>query len=49
MRRGKKWIRKVLVKWKGFAEPNWEDRSSLKENEGLVSGLVNYSLNELFP
>ena len=24
-RRGRGWVRRVLVKWKNFAEPNWED------------------------
>lgn len=23
-------MHRVLVKWKNFAEPNWEDRSNLK-------------------
>ena len=34
-RRGKRWIRRVLVKWKGFAEPNWEDRSDMEDVEAL--------------
>ncbi|KAI0991013.1 hypothetical protein K3495_g17174, partial [Podosphaera aphanis] len=34
-RQGRGWVRRVLVKWKGFAEPNWEDRSNLEETEAL--------------
>ena len=34
-RRGGGWVRRVLVKWKGFAEPNWEDRSELEDVEAL--------------
>ncbi|KAI0993544.1 hypothetical protein K3495_g14640 [Podosphaera aphanis] len=34
-RRGRKWVRRVLVKWKDFAEPNWEDRANLENNEAL--------------
>lgn len=30
-RRGRGWVRRILVKWKGFAEPNWENRSALEE------------------
>ena len=29
-RRVRGWVRRVLVKWKNFAEPNWEDRSNLE-------------------
>lgn len=35
IRRGRKWIRQVLVKWKDFAEPNWEDRSTLEDTVAL--------------
>ncbi|KAI0992351.1 hypothetical protein K3495_g15835, partial [Podosphaera aphanis] len=35
VRRGRKWVRRVLIKWKGFAEPNWEDRANLEDNEAL--------------
>ncbi|KAI0994170.1 hypothetical protein K3495_g14012 [Podosphaera aphanis] len=35
VRRGRKWVRRVLVKWKDFAEPNWEDRANLENNEAL--------------
>lgn len=34
-RRGRGWVRRILVKWKGFAEPNWENRSALEEVEAL--------------
>ena len=34
-RRGRGWVRRVLVKWKDFAEPNWEDRSDLEDAEAL--------------
>lgn len=34
-RRGKAWIRRVLFKWKDFAEPNWENRASLENVEAL--------------
>ncbi|KAI0992229.1 hypothetical protein K3495_g15957, partial [Podosphaera aphanis] len=34
-RRGRGYIRRVLVKWKGFAEPTWEDRSELEDNVAL--------------
>ena len=34
-RRGRKWVRRVLVKWKIFAEPNWEDRSNLENVDAL--------------
>ena len=34
-RRGKGLVRRVLVKWKGFAEPTWEDRVDLEEVEAL--------------
>ena len=36
-RRGKTWIRRVLVKWKNFAEPNWEDRSGFENVRALDS------------
>ena len=35
MRRGRGWVRKVLVKWHGFAEPNWEERSALESTIAL--------------
>lgn len=35
IRRGRGWVRQVLVKWKGFAEPNWEDREQLENVEAL--------------
>ncbi|KAI0993806.1 hypothetical protein K3495_g14378, partial [Podosphaera aphanis] len=35
MRRGRGHVRRLLVKWKGFAEPTWEDRSELEETEAL--------------
>ncbi|KAI0992598.1 hypothetical protein K3495_g15587 [Podosphaera aphanis] len=35
VRRGKGWIRRVLVKWDKFAEPTWEDRSELEETIAL--------------
>ena len=35
--RGKTWIRRVLVKWKNFAEPNWEDRSGFENVRALDS------------
>lgn len=28
-------MRRVLVRWKGFIEPTWEDRANLEENEAL--------------
>ncbi|CAJ2645145.1 unnamed protein product [Trifolium pratense] len=34
-RRGGAYIRRILVKWKGFAEPNWEDRENLEDTEAL--------------
>lgn len=34
-RRGKAWVRRVLVKWKDLAEPNWEDRVNMEEAEAL--------------
>lgn len=34
-RKGKSWVRRVLVKWKGFAEPNWEDRADLEDVKEL--------------
>lgn len=34
-RRGRKWVRRVLVKWKDFAEPNCEDRKNLEDVEAL--------------
>ena len=33
--KGKLWVRRVLVKWKGFAEPNREDRSDMEEVKEL--------------
>lgn len=35
VRRGRKWVRRVLVKWKGFVEPTWEDRVNLEANKAL--------------
>ena len=35
LRRGRGWVRRVLVKWKGFAEPTWEDRSALEETMAM--------------
>lgn len=35
VRRGKGFVRRLLVKWKGFAEPTWEDRSELEDAEAL--------------
>ncbi|KHJ30263.1 hypothetical protein EV44_g0256 [Erysiphe necator] len=29
------WVRRVLVIWKGFAEPNWEDRADMEDVEAL--------------
>ncbi|KAI0995708.1 hypothetical protein K3495_g12472 [Podosphaera aphanis] len=34
-RRGQGFVRRVLVKWVGFAEPTWEDRSELEDNVAL--------------
>ncbi|KAI0991886.1 hypothetical protein K3495_g16301, partial [Podosphaera aphanis] len=34
-RKGRGWERRVLVKWKGFAEPTWENRSELEDVEAL--------------
>ncbi|KAI1006336.1 hypothetical protein K3495_g1880 [Podosphaera aphanis] len=33
--RGRGHVRRLLVKWKDFAEPNWEDRSELEDVEAL--------------
>ncbi|KAI0993493.1 hypothetical protein K3495_g14691 [Podosphaera aphanis] len=33
--RGRGWVRRVLVKWKNFAEPTWEDRSELDDVRAL--------------
>ncbi|KAI0996870.1 hypothetical protein K3495_g11311 [Podosphaera aphanis] len=33
--RGRGWVRRVLVKWKGFAEPTWEDRSELENMKAM--------------
>lgn len=46
MRRGKKWVRRVLVKWKGFVEPNWEDRDHLEDNEALDKFEALYGKND---
>lgn len=35
VRRGGGYVRRVLVKWKNFAEPNWEDRVDLEDVEAL--------------
>ncbi|KAI0994581.1 hypothetical protein K3495_g13600, partial [Podosphaera aphanis] len=35
VRRGRGFVRRLLVKWKDFAEPNWEDRSELEDVEAL--------------
>ncbi|KAI0993856.1 hypothetical protein K3495_g14328 [Podosphaera aphanis] len=35
VRRGRGWVRRVLVKWKGFAEPTWEDRSELENVKAM--------------
>ena len=35
-RRGRGWRRIVLVKWRGYEEPNWEPRSELKETQALA-------------
>ena len=34
-RRGRGWVRRLLVKWRGFSEPTWEDRADLEEVEEL--------------
>ena len=34
-RRGRGWVRRVLVKWEGFAEPTWENRCDLEKVEAL--------------
>ncbi|KAI0996741.1 hypothetical protein K3495_g11441 [Podosphaera aphanis] len=33
--RGRGWVRRVLVKWKDCAEPNWEDRADMEDAEAL--------------
>ena len=35
VRRRRGWIHRALVKWKGFAEPTWENRSDLEKLEAL--------------
>ncbi|KAI1003449.1 hypothetical protein K3495_g4756 [Podosphaera aphanis] len=35
MRRGRGHVRRLLVKWKWFAGPTWEDRGELEETEAL--------------
>ncbi|KAI0996011.1 hypothetical protein K3495_g12171, partial [Podosphaera aphanis] len=35
IRRGRGWVRRVLVKWKGFAEPTWENRSDMEDVEAM--------------
>lgn len=45
-RRGRKWVRRVLVKWRGFIEPNWEDRDNLENNVALDEFESKYGLGD---
>lgn len=46
IRCGRGWKRRVLVKWKGFAEPNWEDRSSLEDTIALDEFEAKYGVGD---
>jgi hypothetical protein len=34
-RRGRGWVRELLVKWEGYARPTWEPANALEETEAL--------------
>lgn len=46
MRRGKEWVQRVLVKQKGFAEPNWEDQYHSEDNEAFDKFEALFSQND---
>ncbi|KAI0991602.1 hypothetical protein K3495_g16585, partial [Podosphaera aphanis] len=45
-RRGRGWVRRVLVKWKNFAEPSWEDRADLEDVEALDQFEAKYGVGD---
>lgn len=46
VKRGKRSVRRVLVKWKNFIEPNWEDRSNMEETEALDKFEARFGLGD---
>ena len=46
--RGGGQVRRLLVKWEGFAEPTWEDRSELEETQALDKFEQHYGIGDNF-
>lgn len=46
MRREKKWVRRVLVKQKNFAERNWKHHDYLEDNQVLDKFEAIYGKND---